>query len=114
DRFDGTTWQPADMERAGPATTMPPSGDSSQDGHDVTTHIRINGLSQQWLPMPYPATKVSDLKGGWLYDATTRNVYTVSGNSFGASYTVDSRHPELTADELRGAAAPPPDIADRY
>ena len=49
--------------------------------------IEVFDLAQTWLPLPYPAKKVEDIDGTWLYDTSTFNVFGENSSTAAASTT---------------------------
>jgi len=107
-------WQPASLQQDRPADSLTPPEGADLSGRDVQTEIEVEGLAQQQLPMPYPATGLSGVPGNWQVDDATRDVFVKSGSSFSLRYTVQSRHLDLTPAQLRHAGPPPTAIVDKY
>src|ERR1019366_3328090 len=63
-----------------------------------------------FLPMPYPAQTVS-VGGDWLTDKRTLMTYSPSTSLSGLSYSVTSKEPAPTEQQLQRSLAPPADIA---
>ena len=63
-----------------------------------------------FLPLPYPAHTVS-VPGLWLTDKRTLMTFSQSTSLSGLSYSVTSKEPAPTADQLQQAPAPPAAIA---
>src|ERR1035441_9943297 len=63
-----------------------------------------------FLPLPYPAHTVS-VPGLWLTDKRTLMTFSQSTSLSGLSYSVTSKEPAPTADQLKQAPAPPAAIA---
>ena len=100
--------------------TLPsPQGLAGADRTSVTTHITVgrrtasatSGVS--FLPVPYPATKIS-VPGHWVMDVSTSMVLGFGTNLSGLSYTVTSDDVSPSTDQLNKAPAPPAAIADQY
>ena len=65
--------------------------------------------------MPYPARRVSDIDGTWLYDTDTFNVFGENASTLNLSYEVRAFDVTPTAEELRAAADTPyPTSLRRY
>lgn len=111
DVFTGDSWKPSRLQV--PKSQNVSHGLSAPPGlgHQVKQakrHYRIQvfDLAQQWLPLPYPAKKVS-IDGRWVYDQATFNVFSTNTDTRQKSYSVTSLDVEPTADQLRAAPAPP-------
>jgi transglutaminase-like putative cysteine protease len=102
---------------AGPLPS--PQGLTGADRNSVVTHITVgrgtvsstSGVS--FLPVPYPATKIS-APGHWVMDASTSMVLGFGATLSGLAYTVTSDDISPTTDQLNKAPAPPAAIADEY
>ncbi|MFI5098994.1 MAG: transglutaminaseTgpA domain-containing protein [Actinomycetes bacterium] len=115
DSFDGSKWKPAQQRAAGDARELPSTQAPDIAGRAVLTTVSILGLNQDWLPVTYPGGSIEGLTGRWAYDSTTLDVFRAGGNTTrGQTYTVQSRHLEPTAAELRAAGAAPDDIQRAY
>lgn len=106
DVYDGQSWAPTygQISRSNDVNDgLPdPTGLSSATARqNRTTTITIDTLAQNWLAVPYPATRIR-IDGEWLYDESTFNI-TGPGTSPGQSYQVDSLVLRPTAEQLRAA-----------
>lgn len=63
-------------------------------------------LESTWLPLPYPATLVSELEGTWLYDKATYNVFSTSASARRQAYVVEHLEVQPTPEQLRAAETP--------
>ena len=106
DTFDGTTWNVATLRPAGRSFNLDPSEAAAMPGRQVSTQLTLTNLRSTWLPVPYPASKVSNLTGSWAFDQATLDIF-ADGNDTtqGRTYDVSSVHPSLTAAELRAAGS---------
>ncbi|MET9529067.1 DUF3488 and transglutaminase-like domain-containing protein [Streptomyces sp. NPDC006649] len=112
DRFDGTAWKSSERRITDVPKELPrPQGLGSDVG---TTQVRTNisaagWYAQNWLPLPYPATKV-DIRGRWRFEPAGRTLVGDRGQTTrGAEYGVDSLVVQPTAAQL--ASAPQPSAA---
>lgn len=120
DRFDGDGWTYTAMHgdrnaRVEGRTLPPPQGPAGTVARQVTTKISIdrNVSGMTVLPAPYPPTKV-DINGDWRVDSPSLMVFSLHDAAGGRTYTVNSRRPVPTYQQLELAAAPPQDITSRY
>jgi transglutaminase-like putative cysteine protease len=107
DLFDGETWKPSrlrvpDEQTLENGLPRPPGLDPGFESRRKTHVIEVGDLDQQWLPLPYPARRVT-IEGRWLYDTPTFNVFSLNTSTRDKSYRVVSRGVQPTADELRAA-----------
>ncbi|MEU6662944.1 DUF3488 and transglutaminase-like domain-containing protein [Streptomyces sp. NPDC046821] len=117
DEFDGTTWRPAKRSIIDVPSPFPnPRG----LGADVRrTAIRTNiaaadWYAQEWLPLPYPATKV-DISGRWRYEPVGRAlVGDHNETTRGKQYSVESLIVKPTAAQLANAPEPPADLRREF
>ena len=116
DVFDGQTWAPtygriSRRNDVGDGLPRPPGLGPDVTTRTVTTEFTIDTLQQNWLTVPYPASRVQ-IDGEWLYDPATFNI-TGPGSRPGQQYSVDSLVVEATQGQLRAAPAAGPDF-DRW
>ncbi|WP_406140622.1 DUF3488 and DUF4129 domain-containing transglutaminase family protein [Streptomyces sp. NBC_01089] len=117
DRFDGTAWKSSERRIQDVPKKLPtPDG----LGPDVaTTEVRTNisaagWYAQNWLPLPYPATKV-DIKGRWRFEPAGRTLVGDRGQTTrGVQYGVDSLAVRPTAAQLASAPPPPDALLREY
>ncbi|MET8135590.1 DUF3488 and transglutaminase-like domain-containing protein [Streptomyces sp. NPDC005251] len=117
DDFDGTAWKPAQRHIVDVPKTFPaPIGLSGQVKR-ATIQTRIaaaDWYAQDWLPMPYPASKV-DISGSWRYEPVGRTLVGDHGqNTRGVQYQVTSLMVEPTAQQLASAPEPSPAMRREY
>ncbi|WP_035850205.1 transglutaminase family protein [Kitasatospora azatica] len=117
DEFNGVEWKPGSQSTQPLSNPLPyPDGPSDAiSSPGMTTRIAIsNGLSSQWLPMPFPARQ-AELKGDWRFEPETGSVIGAQGQKAGGMrYTVTSLNVDPTADQLRRAGPVPPPILEKY
>ncbi|MGX2997762.1 transglutaminase family protein [Streptomyces sp. JNUCC 64] len=117
DDFDGSAWKPSVREITEVPTPLPtPAGLSpGVKRTEITTRIQASAsYAQNWLPMPFPASRVR-IDGFWRYEPVGR---TLVGDrrqtTRNARYTVSSLLVEPTARQLADAPAPPPEFAREF
>ncbi|MBH5334406.1 transglutaminase [Streptomyces pactum] len=117
DSFDGATWKPSERPVSDVPERFPwPVGlDTGVRTTSVNTTVSAaDWYAQDWLPMPYPATRV-EIDGRWRYEPEGR---TVVGDhrqtTRGVRYTVSSMRVEPTAGQLAAAPEPPPRLVEEY
>ncbi len=120
DTFTGDTWAPSNLKVSRDSndvedglSTAPGLGPTVNRGKR-THRIEVFDLDQRWLPLPYPATKVRDIDGTWLYDPTTFNVFGENSSTRQISYAVASLSVEPTAAQLDAASPSVPPSLRRY
>ncbi|MFE6100297.1 DUF3488 and DUF4129 domain-containing transglutaminase family protein [Streptomyces laurentii] len=108
DQFDGTAWKSSVRPVQDLPEPLPRPAGLSQgvDTREITTNlVASTAYEQKWLPMPFPASRVS-IGGSWRYEPTGRMLVGDNGQTTrGARYTVSSLDVRPTAEQL--AAAPP-------
>lgn len=118
DVFTGTQWKPSELEVSRKDNDVedglrnPPGLGSDVARTNRRYRIKIFDLEQTWLPLPYPATRVS-IEGTWLYDPLTFNVFGDNASTRQLEYEVRALDVAPTADQLR-AAPEAPDSLRRY
>ncbi|MFE0380237.1 transglutaminaseTgpA domain-containing protein [Streptomyces inhibens] len=117
DQFDGTTWKPSERTVTDVPERLPqPPGLNSTVGRNrINTSISTaEWYAQNWLPLPYPASKV-DISGRWRFEAEGRTLVGDRGqNTRGLQYQVESLQVRPTSRQLATAPAPPADLLREY
>ncbi|MFJ6831271.1 DUF3488 and DUF4129 domain-containing transglutaminase family protein [Streptomyces sp. NPDC091209] len=117
DDFDGTAWKPAQRHIVDVPKTFPaPIGLSGQVRRATiqTSIAAADWYAQDWLPMPYPASKVN-INGSWRYEPVGRTLVGDHGqNTRGVRYQVTSLMVEPTAQQLANAPEPSPAMKREY
>ncbi|GAA3172768.1 MULTISPECIES: transglutaminase TgpA family protein [Streptomyces] len=117
DQFDGTAWKPSERTVTDVPEQLPrPAGLSP----DVATS-RINTsistaewYGQNWLPMPFPASRVG-IAGRWRFEEQGRTLVGDRGqNTRGLQYQVESLRVRPTARQLAEAPPPPTELRREY
>jgi transglutaminase-like putative cysteine protease len=116
DSFNGQIWK-SSYQTDDVDGELPVSDGTTADATLLTQTITVQALAQIWLPAAYEPTSLDAGDADVDYDQAsgTLIVDRQSENSDGLRYTVTSRVPNWTEDELRAASDEvPDDIADRY
>lgn len=117
DQFDGKTWKPSERTVTDVPDRLPqPDGLSSTvDLHRINTSISTaQWYAQNWLPLPYPASKV-DISGSWRFEPQGRTLVGDRGQTTrGLQYQVESLQVRPTSRQLETAPAPPSDLLREY
>ncbi|MEV5609393.1 DUF3488 and transglutaminase-like domain-containing protein [Streptomyces sp. NPDC052225] len=117
DDFDGTTWRPSVRSITDVPSPLPsPRGlDADVRRTEIKTTISAaDEYAQDWLPMPYPATRV-DIDGRWRYEQVGRTLVGDHGQTTrGKTYTVSSLIVQPTAEQLADAGTPPSDLLREF
>ncbi|NGN66460.1 transglutaminase domain-containing protein [Streptomyces sp. A7024] len=118
DQFDGTSWTTAKRDIQGVPENLPqPAGYTRSEvkADPFSLDVKVSDwYRQQWLPMPYPALKVS-ARDGWRYEPEGRSVIGDHGRTTaGAEYQVTSLQLEPTAEQLATAPAAPEPLRREY
>lgn len=117
DDFDGTTWKPAQRHIVGVPDTFPaPAGLNPDVRRDATrTTVRAaDWYAQDWLPMPYPPSKVR-IGGSWRYEPVGMTLVGDHGETTrGKTYQVTSLDVRPTAQQLASAPQPPAALRREY
>jgi transglutaminase-like putative cysteine protease len=120
DSFNGDTWAPSDLKVSRndndveDGLTNAPGLGSSIGRVKLTHRVEVFDLDERWLPLPYPATKVRDIDGTWLYDPSTFNVFGENSSTRQISYTARSLTISPTSDQLATAQPSVPASLRRY
>ncbi len=76
----------------------------------LATGLTGSQYAGNFLPLPYPAQTVG-IAGNWLTDKRTLMTYSPNSSLSGLSYSVTSKEPAPTAQQLQQSPAPPAAIA---
>ncbi|POX36373.1 transglutaminase [Streptomyces sp. Ru73] len=114
DQFDGAAWKPSQRtvvdvpDRLPAPPGLAPDVDTTAVNTSVST---AEWYAQNWLPMPYPASRV-EIPGRWRFEPEGRTLVGDRGqNTRAVRYQVESLIVRPTARQL--AEAPPPRAALR-
>ncbi|MCX4991521.1 MULTISPECIES: DUF3488 and transglutaminase-like domain-containing protein [unclassified Streptomyces] len=117
DEFDGTAWKPAQRHIEDVPKSFPAPIGLADRVKRATIRTRIaaaDWYAQDWLPMPYPASKV-DIDGSWRYEPVGRTLVGDHGqNTRGVQYEVTSLMVQPTAEELASAPEPSPAMRRQF
>ncbi|MEU2744032.1 DUF3488 and transglutaminase-like domain-containing protein [Streptomyces sp. NPDC007095] len=109
DDFDGTAWKPAQRHIQDVPDTFPTPIGLGADVQRSEIQTRISAAdwyAQDWLPMPYPVSKVN-ISGSWRYEPVGRTLVGDHGqNTRGLQYEVTSLIVQPTAQQLANAPEP--------
>lgn len=106
--FDGRSWSPQLITPTKKNTLlMFPAATGLTTGvkqTKVTAKVSVGGIQGQWLPVPYPATRVTGTTGDWYWEPQGLSVRSADANVGGQTYTASylSVRPDLA--QLRAAA----------
>ncbi|OYP18098.1 transglutaminase [Streptomyces sp. FBKL.4005] len=117
DEFDGTTWTPAQRHIVPVPGKLPAPAGLGQDikrGEVRTTVRAADWYAQNWLPMPYPPSRVQ-VDGRWRYEPVGMTVVGDRGQTTrGQTYQVTSLDVAPTARQLAAAPQPPAALQSEY
>lgn len=105
--FDGRSWTPALIAptSANKLSSFPTATGltTAIKQTKVTASVKVGAIQGQWLPVPYPATKVTGTTGDWFWEPEGLSVRSVDTSVTGQSYKAafESVQPNLT--QLRAA-----------
>lgn len=112
DQFSGQQWRPSELEVSRDDNNVedglqnPPGLGSQIVTERRRYRVEVADLEQTWLPLPYPAKRVS-IDGTWLYDRETFNVFGENTSTRQLTYEVRSLDVRPTAQQLRDAPSAP-------
>ncbi|MEU9124739.1 DUF3488 and transglutaminase-like domain-containing protein [Streptomyces sp. NPDC048506] len=117
DQFDGAAWKPSERTVTDVPERLPepPGLSSAVERNRINTSISTAPwYAQNWLPLPYPASRV-DISGRWRYEPQGRTLVGDRGqNTRGLQYQVESLQVRPTSQQLAGAPAPPAGLVREY
>jgi transglutaminase-like putative cysteine protease len=94
DTFDGRSWSPTLVGPGGKnsLTKFPAAAGltAAVKQTKATAAVTVGGIQGNWLPVPYPTTKVTGATGHWFWEAEGLSVRsadaTIGGQTYKASY----------------------------
>ncbi|TJZ50964.1 transglutaminase domain-containing protein [Streptomyces piniterrae] len=117
DQFDGTAWKPSErtVTDVPDQLPQPPGLGPTVDLERINTSISTaEWYAQNWLPLPYPASRV-DIPGRWRFEPQGRTLVGDRGqNTRGVQYQVESLQVRPTPRQLADAPAPPERLRREY
>ncbi|UQA95987.1 transglutaminaseTgpA domain-containing protein [Streptomyces halobius] len=117
DQFDGTAWKPSErtVTDVPDRLPQPPGLGPGVDVERINTSLSTAGwYAQNWLPLPYPASRV-DIAGRWRFEPQGRTLVGDRGqNTRGVQYQVESLQVRPTPRQLADAPAPPQRLLREY
>ncbi|GGJ25220.1 transglutaminase TgpA family protein [Streptomyces brasiliensis] len=117
DDFDGTTWKPTQrhiVDVPNPIPTPVGLGQGIKRTEVKTVISAADWYAQDWLPMPYPPSKVR-IGGKWRYEPLGMTLVGDHGQTTrGVTYQVTSLDVQPTAEQLADAPAPPAAVEREY
>ncbi|MET8180969.1 DUF3488 and transglutaminase-like domain-containing protein [Streptomyces sp. NPDC005336] len=117
DKFDGTSWKSSERHVTDVPSQLPSPtglGPSVRVSSIDTSISAADWYAQNWLPLPYPASKV-EIDGRWRYEPEGRTLVGDRGQTTrGAHYRVTSLLVEPTAEQLATAPTPSPRVLREY
>ncbi|MCC6270599.1 MAG: transglutaminase domain-containing protein [Microbacteriaceae bacterium] len=92
--FHSDTWEPdpptIDRDNSPQSVGDPPGLSAAVSTEAETTWVEVGNLGSPWLPVPYPATMVSGLRGDWFWDARDLTFTSPHRTARGEEYQVSS------------------------
>ncbi|MBO8194220.1 transglutaminase domain-containing protein [Streptomyces oryzae] len=117
DKFDGAQWKPSERRIGEIPDPLPTPRGLGPDVRTRTVSVTVqasDAYAQDWLPMPYPASRVQ-VGGKWRFEPEGRTLVGYDKQTTrGLRYSVDSLQVQPTAEQLRNAPAPPPGLKREY
>ncbi|QFG27543.1 transglutaminase domain-containing protein [Actinomadura sp. WMMB 499] len=121
DRFDGDRWtyspmSTRDTDRLREGEPLPdPPGLTTGASRRVTTQVSVREevRDMSFLPLPYAPERVA-IDGDWRADPESLMVYSLRDSASGRTYTVQSRIPQPSGDELEDSDGYSARIVRRY
>ncbi|MFH8980278.1 transglutaminase family protein [Streptomyces varsoviensis] len=117
DQFDGSSWKASERHITDVPDPLPtPSGLSPEVRTDTvnTSVVAAETYGQTYLPLPYPATRVS-VGGRWRFEPEGRTLVGDHGQTTrGSRYQVSSLLVQPTSSQLAAAPAPSKRLLDEY
>ncbi|MDQ6650102.1 MAG: DUF3488 and transglutaminase-like domain-containing protein, partial [Actinomycetota bacterium] len=114
DQFDGRSWSQSPLhapttQRIADGLPVPQGLSAAVPAPQFRTTVRAGSLSVSWLPLYYPARKVS-AHGDWRYDLRSRTVFSTHADTRDLTYSFTSAAPQPTRELLETATAYDPEV----
>lgn len=107
DDFDGRSWAPTLITPTGEnALSDFPAADGLTSAVKQTKQsakITVGGIQGQWLPVPYPTTKVTGATGDWYWEPAGLSVRSTNTNVGGQTYTASFEQVQPDLQQLRAS-----------
>ena len=118
ENFRGTNWKPDDfrldrrntVDAIAAAPGLEPTVPRTRD----TTTVSVQSLSSEWLPLPYPSTKITGLQGSWYWDGEGHAVSSTDRSVSGQQYRVSDLELAPTPEQLLAAGTTVPAGLEQY
>ncbi|UOE45398.1 DUF3488 and transglutaminase-like domain-containing protein [Agromyces larvae] len=116
DRFRGEVWgaslEGVDSENTVDLLPHPVGLGDEIETAERTIDVTVDALSTNWLPAPYPTARVENLRGSWYWERSSLAIRSVDTGTEGQNYRVTRLDVDPTADQLREAAGPIPELIE--
>ena len=116
--FSAKTWAPDDVvvDTENRPTLVAPAPGLADDVKvvDESTWVNVVSLGSPWLPVPYPATRVTGLVGDWYWNADALTFASPNRTANGQVYRVESLGVDPTPAQLEAAGATTPSGFGKY
>ncbi|OEV01652.1 transglutaminase TgpA family protein [Streptomyces oceani] len=117
DQFDGSSWKPSERRITEVPEQLPAPAGLDRDVRTRTVRTTVKAAedyAQNWLPMPFPASRVK-IDGRWRFEPEGRTLVGDRGQTTrGKRYEVESLVVQPTATQLKQAGAAPREIREEY
>lgn len=118
EKFSGTAWVP-DPPKRNPLNTVQdfaaPTGLSAQVATSTqTTVVSVGNFRSPWLPLPYPTSSVSGLRGDWYWESGSLAVSSSDASVQGQNYETTSVVIRPTPRQLSAAGDVVPSGFSKY
>ncbi|WP_052865956.1 transglutaminaseTgpA domain-containing protein [Streptomyces niger] len=117
DQFDGAAWKPSQRTVVDVPDRLPDPPGLAPDVDTTAVNTSVSAArwyAQNWLPLPYPASRV-DIPGRWRFEPEGRTLVGDRGqNTRGVRYQVESLIVRPTARQLADAPRPRPALRREY
>ncbi|GAA2081311.1 DUF3488 and transglutaminase-like domain-containing protein [Pseudolysinimonas kribbensis] len=111
DKFDGRQWEPADIDpaRTHDVAKFPaPTGlTSAVKRRTLKASVQVDDISGRWLPVPYPASRITGVDDDWKWVAGGLTVRSRSTSASGQHYTASFLDLKPDLAQLRAATPSP-------
>jgi transglutaminase-like putative cysteine protease len=109
--FDGRSWSPQliapTTKNALSAFPTPTGLTAAVKQSKESIAVAVGGIQGQWLPVPYPTTKVTGTKGSWFWEPQGLSVRSADTNVGGETYKASFLAVQPNLSQLRASTTDP-------
>ncbi|WP_394552403.1 DUF3488 and DUF4129 domain-containing transglutaminase family protein [Agromyces sp. MMS24-JH15] len=118
DRFEGEVWgvsmRGLDSDNGVDEMPRPIGLANAVQSEEHRIQVTMDGLSTNWLPLPYPTAAIEGLRGSWFWDRLSMTVRSADTSTSGQRYTATLVDLSPTPSQLRAASDRVPTLVQPF